>query len=308
MRKKGILFVVIACISWAFMGVTSRNLYNLGVDAWTIAFFRCAIAGSFYWLLLLKQKPSSLIVKLKDIPFLALYGITALGLGFMTYNLSIQHISIAMATVLMFTNPIWVVILNRIFFNVSISISKVLCIFCVLFGCILIAKAYDPSQLSLNLFGIIMGLVNGLFFALQLVLPKFSKRNHSKDTILSYGFLMGSIFLIFFADFDVIKGLIFNSSQNLYFILNLLVLGIINTFIANSFYVKATDYIDDGTVSLLVALEPILSSIVAFYFFKEVLELAQIIGMIIVIFTISFMEYYSNKKNNDLKFNNKKTA
>lgn len=308
MRKKGILLVVIACISWAFMGITSRNLYNLGLDAWTIAFFRCFIAGFLYLIFILNKDPNLLKVKLKELPFLILYGVSTLAIGFITYNLAVQHISIAMATVLMFTNPIWVVLLNKIFFKINIPFSKILCIFSVIFGCILIAKAYDPAQLSLNLFGITMGLVNGLLFALQLVLPKFSKANHKKDTILSYGFLTGALFLLFFADFKTVNQLIFHSTKTYSLLINLFIIGVINTFLSNSFYVKATDYIDDGTVSILVALEPILSAIVAFYVFDEKLILPQLFGMLIVISTISFMEYYQSKSNKKRNKQNKKIA
>lgn len=290
MKQKGILLVIIACIFWGLMGITSRNLHLLSVDAFAISFFRVSIAGFCYLIWILKRNKSMLNTDLKSIVFFAVYGIVTFAIPFIAYNISIARIPISVATVLMFTSPIWVIFIKRVFFYEKISRKKMIVIMLVIFGCMLISKLYQIKHCYLDPIGIFAGLLNGLLFALQIVMPKFYKGKCKKDTMIIYGFLFAGLFLALFMDFKKISYVMINNENLTFLIENILAIGVLSTFVANTAYIKSTEYIDESLTSILSSLELVISSIFAYFIFHETLEPLQILGMLIVICAVTLLE------------------
>lgn len=289
-RNKGILLVVIATIFWGIMGVTSRSLANAGLDPMSISFFRCIIASVGFLLWLLKTNKEVLKIDKKGIIVCSLYGIFTFALCFVAFNMSVAKIPISIATVLMFTNPIWVTIFNAIFFKEKITLRKIIVIIFAMIGCLCIANVFSGEKIQLDIIGVIAGAVTGILFALQIVIPRFFENTYKKDTMLIYGFIAGTIFLALFTDFSAINKAISTNSEPIKVILNILSIGLLSTFISNTFYVKATEYIDTGLTSILVALEPVLGSIFAFIIFGETLNGIQIFGALIIVLSAMLLE------------------
>jgi len=295
-KKKGYILVIIAAVFWGYMGVPTRNLGNLKFDPFAISFFRTTIAAIFYFLYCLKKKPNSLKVDSKGIIFFLIYGIFAFALTFITYNISINYVSVSIATVLMFTCPIWVVILSHFLFKEDINKNKIVAIILNLFGCFMIAKGYEFGNFSLSLKGVVCGLISGFTFALQGILAKIVGEKYDKDCLLSYSFLFASLFLIFFVDLKNTVNVLENSNDMYFIIKNIIVIGVFNTVIANGSYVKAVEYIEASVCSIIVSLELVVAAIVAYFVFNEGLEILQIIGMVMVMGSIVILNIKKKQK------------
>lgn len=288
-RKKGISLVLIATTFWGMMGINSRTLSLEGLSAMDIAFIRCSIAGVLFTIYMLIKKPNELKQKVSGIFVGCIYGIVCFVLGFMTYNISVERVPISVATVLMFTNPIWVSIFGTVVFKDKMTKKKLFVICMCILGCICISDIMSTGGANLDIIGIIAGLTNGMTFAMQIIIPRFFEGKYSKDAILVYGFISSTIVLSFFTDFSAISAAIIgeNSSK---VILNMLAISVLSTFIASTFYVKSTEYIETQVTSILVSLEPILGSIFAFFIFGETMSQTQLLGAVIVILAACILE------------------
>ncbi|WP_024614771.1 DMT family transporter [Clostridium sp. Ade.TY] len=282
-KKKGISLVLIATLFWGMMGVTSRTLTNAGIDSMSISFFRCLIASIGFSIFLLIFNRKAFKVDLKGIIISGIYGIVTFGLSFTTFNIAVERVPIAVATVLMFTNPIWVTIFNAIFFKEKITARKAFIILLAITGCVLISNIFGVGFENLDVIGLLIGLSTGILFALQLVIPRFFTDTYSKDSMLIYGFIFSTIALAFFTNFDSIGTAISSNSSSVFVIANILSIGVLSTFIANIAYVKATDYIETGVASVLVALEPVLGSLFAYLVYGETLTAFQLLGGVFII-------------------------
>lgn len=282
-KKKGISLVLIATLFWGMMGVTSRTLTNAGIDSMSISFFRCLIASIGFSIFLLIFNRKAFKVDLKGIIISGIYGIVTFGLSFTTFNIAVERVPIAVATVLMFTNPIWVTIFNAIFFKEKITSRKAFIILLAITGCVLISNIFGVGFENLDVIGLLIGLSTGILFALQLVIPRFFTDTYSKDSMLIYGFIFSTIALAFFTNFDSIGTAISSNSSPVFVIANILSIGVLSTFIANIAYVKATDYIETGVASVLVALEPVLGSLFAYLVYGETLTAFQLLGGVFII-------------------------
>lgn len=282
-KKKGISLVLIATLFWGMMGVTSRTLGNAGINSMSISFFRCLIASIGFGIFLFILNKNAFKIDLKGIIISGIYGIVAFGLSFTTFNIAVERVPIAVATVLMFTNPIWVTIFNAIFFKERITAKKAVVIALAITGCILISNIFGVGIENLDVVGLLIGLSTGVLFALQLVIPRFFDGKYSKDSMLIYGFIFSTIVLAFFTNFSGINTAITTNSSPMFVIFNILSIGILSTFIANISYVKATDYIETGVASVLVALEPVLGSLFAYLVYEETLTVLQLLGGLLIV-------------------------
>lgn len=300
-KKRGVWMMIFATLFWGFMGISNRYLNEVNFQPIDIAFTRSIIGAILTTIFLLITNRSAFKVTFKGFMFCALYGIINYSIGISLYSLSVERIPIGVATVLMFSNPIWVTLLNYIFFKEKISFKKMIVILTCIFGCMCIIDIFSTGGQNLDLIGITAGVLDGVTFALQIVMPRFVEKTISKDSILLYGFWSSAICLIFFADIPRLASGIINSPNPLFYFGNVLSIGVLSTFIANTFYVNSTKYIGTSLPSMMVALEPTFATVLAFFIFGESMKPIQILGTLIVIGSVMALELNFEKIMNRLK-------
>lgn len=300
-KKRGVWMMIFATLFWGFMGISNRYLNEVNFQPIDIAFTRSIIGAILTTIFLLITNRSAFKVTFKGFMFCALYGIINYSIGISLYSLSVERIPIGVATVLMFSNPIWVTLLNYIFFKEKISFKKMMVILTCIFGCMCIIDIFSTGGQNLDLIGITAGVLDGVTFALQIVMPRFVEKTISKDSILLYGFWSSAICLIFFADIPRLASGIINSPNPLFYFGNVLSIGVLSTFIANTFYVNSTKYIGTSLPSMMVALEPTFATVLAFFIFGESMKPIQILGTLIVIGSVMALELNFEKIMNRLK-------
>lgn len=300
-KKRGVWMMIFATLFWGFMGISNRYLNEVNFQPIDIAFARSIIGAILTTIFLLITNRSAFKVTFKGFMFCALYGIINYSIGISLYSLSVERIPIGVATVLMFSNPIWVTLLNYIFFKEKISFKKMIVILTCIFGCMCIIDIFSTGGQNLDLIGITAGVLDGVTFALQIVMPRFVEKTISKDSILLYGFWSSAICLIFFADTPRLASGIINSPNPLFYFGNVLSIGVLSTFVANTFYVNSTKYIGTSLPSMMVALEPTFATVLAFFIFGESMKPIQILGTLIVIGSVMALELNFEKIMNRLK-------
>lgn len=289
-KMKGIFLVIIAALFWGYMGVPTKYLGELNFDGFSIAFFRTSIAGIVYVLYCLKKDSSLLKVNKKGLLFFMIYGVVAFAGTFISYILAVKYISIALATMFMFTSQIWVVILSYFIFKEKFTLKKGIAILLTLVGCFLMCKIYNPNNVDLNIKGVLFGVISGFTFALQIILAKINLSKYNQDTLLAYSFIFASIILIPFMDIKNTIDIITSSNNTSFIISNILIIGFFNTVIANGAYVKSVQYIEVGIASIIASSEIVISAIIAYIIFKESLDMGQILGMILILVSVIILE------------------
>ena len=289
-RQTGILMMLVATFFWGFMGISSRYLNEINFNSYDISFVRSISGFIFTGILILFTNRTAFKVGLRGLAFCTFYGILNFSIGISAYSFAVARIPLSVATVLMFSNPIWVSILGYIFFKDKIGLKKIIVISTCIFGCMCIIDIFSTKGSNLDTLGILAAIFNGMTFAMQIVLPRFVDEKIQKDTLLLYGFMSSSIFLLFFADPSRLISRLTSSSEPIFYSIHILIIGILCTFVANTLYIKSTHYIGTSLPSMMVALEPTFASILAFFIFGENMTIIQVIGALIVIGSVIAME------------------
>ena len=122
-KKTGLLMVLVATLFWGYMGISSRFLNAVNLRAQDISFVRALTAAVLLSVFLLITNRSAFKISFKGLLFCIFYGVITIALSFTLYSTAVERIPISVATILMFSNPIWVSIFERIFFKEKIVLK-----------------------------------------------------------------------------------------------------------------------------------------------------------------------------------------
>lgn len=279
---KGIVLAITGACMWGIMGIFVRGLSAVGYSSYDIAFLRCILAGVAFFIVKAVTNPKVLKIDFKGIVICLFYGVCAYVMGFVCYGISVERIPVAVATVLMFMSPIWVAILGVLVFHEKLTKQTVITILICIFGAALVANVFSSSDGSMDVIGIVAGILNGFGVALQIMIPRYFAKEYERDTLLVYGFLGAALGLFFVTDFQTIV-ISLKSSEIVSVLINIIGLGILCTMVANVAVVKATEYISTTTCSILSSLEVVVGAIVGILIFHESMNVLQVIGVIVVV-------------------------
>ncbi|WP_186429535.1 DMT family transporter [Clostridium sp. BSD9I1] len=291
--KKGYFYALLAGASWGTMGIFVKNLADLGFDSMTISSFRPTVAVIAYIIINLIKDPKCFKTDLKGLLLFAIYGVFALDGMFIASTYAVKYTGVATASVLLFINPIIVVVLSYFIFKEKFTVKKFIALILAIVGCCLVVKAYDSSAFKVNLIGIIWGVTSGFAVALQNILGKIGIKKYSYKTHLIYSFLFGAIFLWFFAPPWTLVTSVKDTSS----LVNIIGLGVVATLVPNCSIVKSLQYIESGKASIVASVEPVIASILAFIIFGELFEIPQLIGIVLIMSSIILIQLKEKVQN-----------
>ncbi|KGO13288.1 DMT family transporter [Clostridium botulinum] len=291
-KKLGLILVLLAAMFWGYVGVPTKHLADLGFDNYTISFFKTSIPAIFYFIYSFRRDPSLFKVDKKGILFFIIYGIVVIAGCFIAFNITINLLPLALATMFLYTSQIWVVTISYFMFKEKFTPQKAISMLLILIGCFMMCEMHKLGSFNLSTKGIFWGIISGLTFALQILLAKVSneKYQYNHNSLLTYSFLFAAIFLFPFMDMKN-NIHIFQSSNNLFFLFKSIFWSVIGTLIANTAYVKSVEYIEASIASMVSSLELVIASVLGFIVFNQALNLIQILGMVLILVSIILLEF-----------------
>lgn len=264
------------------MGIFGRLIYRYEPDPIMVVTFRALIAAVLLISLVALFDSSKLRIKKTDIPFFALYGFFAVTLTFILFFYAIKYTTIAIATILIYTFPSWVLFLSIFILNEKLNKNKVLALLLTFLGCILVTQVYDQRFLDLNLKGIIYGLFCGFGAALYTIFGKKALLKHDPFTVVTYALGFGALFLLFFRGPRVLLAVDYPFLAWVW----IFTLAIVPTLVGYSLYTRGLKYLEASRTGIVATWEIIVASGLAFVIFGEKLTLPLILGVVLILWGI----------------------
>ncbi len=290
--SKGLLMVSCAGICWATTGLFGTFLFREGLDPINVASTRSVLAAILFLCFLLAAHPKKLIVSPKQIFMLALGGLVGIAIFNIFYLSAIDAAGMSTAVVLLYTSPVFAVVLSRIFLGEPLSRIKIAALVIAFTGVVMVAEAFNFSAFLDNPHSVLLGLGAGLFFALLSVFGKYLTGSTHRLTTSFYLLFTGSLFLAiirppWLAVMEII------SSPSL--LLALTALVVISTFSSHFLYIYGLSYLEAGKASIAVAIEPPAAIFLAYFFLGERLASVQYAGVIMVLAAVFLLRIPAKK-------------
>jgi drug/metabolite transporter (DMT)-like permease len=191
-----------------------------------------------------------------------------------TFFQSVQTGGVALALITYSTFPVFVAVLEPLFFR-----EKWQTIDIVLAALALAGVAVLPSRFELRdraTQGVLWGIASGLTFALLSLLNRRFVRHHASTTIALYQDLFAAATLLPFVAADW-------PALTLRDVLLLVVLGVLCTAVAHSLFIAGMQGISARTASMIACLEPVYGTLLAILFLHEIPTLRTALGGILIL-------------------------
>ncbi len=225
----------------------------------------------------------------------AIFGVAVNQLSFF-YGLSLT--APISASILMSATPIMVLALSVVFLRERITLLKTWGIVSAIAGALVLILngKRDPVVATDPQLGNFMVLINALSYAVYLVLAKPLMTRYSAVTVAKYLYLFG-LFLVFTFGYEEVASISWAALPS-EAIFSLFYVVVMLSCLAYLFNLTAMKKVRASTVGVYVYLQPVFSSIFAFFLGKDSLNVVKVVAMALVFFGVYLVSFQNQKARN----------
>ncbi|MEH6949602.1 EamA family transporter [Bacillus sp. JJ634] len=290
-NKLALLLIGAGASLWGIIGLFVSSLYEMGFSPIQVVTIRALSATLFLVLYIIFKNRQLLKIKVSDSKYFIGTGIFSFVLFNWCVFSAIKETSISVATILLYTAPAFVTIFSRFIFKEFLTTRKVLALLITFIGCSFVIGILPNTNESISLYGLILGLGSGLFYALYSIFGKFALRKYNSLTVTAYTFLFAAIAVTPFSGLWLVVPLFSDMKVWVYII----GLGFLSTMLPFIFYTKGLNTIESSQASIIATIEPVVASLVGFLIFHEKLNVWQYFGIFLVIAAVIIVQETSKK-------------
>lgn len=287
-------FVVLAALFWGLSGGIGGILMAGGWDAFVVSFYRGAI-GLVIVLVWLAIRPHGNGLRKGRLWFWS--SIAGLGVAgnFSFYFVSIGQGSVAVAVTLMYCAPVFVYLVSFALKLERPTASKWVAIAMVILGIVLLTQIYDVRAGGVTPLGVGAGLLAGLSYAIFIFGFKYAAPHGSPQAILSIAFAVLAIILILPAGFDETIAALSTPDWPLF-----AALGVFGAGLSFVLYIIGLNHTAPAVASIVGMVEPVTASLFGVVVLSENLAAPQIVGMGLILITVTMLSVNSRVTQTDL--------
>ena len=284
-RAAGYVLAAGAATSWGAQTIVAKLLLTSGLPATWLVSTRTALAAVVLTAATALARPGLLRVHPRDLWRLALLGTAGMSLSNYTYYLTLTLIPVAMAAILLYMTPLFVLAGGILFFRERLRRQDLLAAAVTIVGAVLLVRVYESSAMRVNAVGLTLGIFNAISFAFLNLWAKTLPPRLSPWTVLVYAFAAGTLFWLPLSP----PWQILFTSQPTSVWLGLGIVTVFGTLLPSALYFAALTRISAAHVSVTSTLEPVVSGIVAFAVLGEILAPPQLAGGALVLAGIALL-------------------
>lgn len=279
------LYIIVAGCLWGIISIFIKVLKEVGFDSLQCVAVRAFFAAVLLFLYLLVADREKLRIAWKDIKYFLGTGICSIVLFNYCYFEAIEQIGgAAIPALLLYTAPIFVMILSAMIFKEKITTRKIVALILTFAGLGFVTGAFTGTE-HLSIGALLLGLGSGLGYALYSIFGKLVTDKYNAVTITFYTFVVAAIGVIPMAGIVSKVQLLWNGKA----IVAALGLALVSTVLPFLFYTKGLQKVEASKASILATVEPFMASIVGVVCFHETFYPAKVIGMLLIIFAIIYL-------------------
>lgn len=289
--KKGIIALSVTVFIWA----STFTLIKIGLERITplnLSFVRSILATFFLlgWLLL-KGNRQEIARALKfHLGYIIGLGVVGVALFNIFQNIGIGLTSSGIASLLVASNPVFILILSASFLGEKITKSKVAGIVLGFVGIIIVTFLGKNMALLLrsgSFWGNILALLSAVCWAVYSVMNKSALKRYSPLILTALAYVFGSLILFFFCFTFEDVSLIFQWSLSSWLIL--LYLGILASGVTFYLWNYALSIMEASRVSVFIFLIPVLAILLGKVILNETITGFTFLGTALVLSGIYLM-------------------
>ena len=275
------IFVLSAGILWGLIGIFSRSLMGAGLSVSGIVFVRNVGSLVLLGLLFVCTDRSVFKIQWKHLPIFLGTGIISVLLFTLCYFSCQRLCSLAVAAVLLYTAPAFVVVLSAALWKDKITKRKLSALLIAFLGCTLVTGVWSGNA-DMTLWGAVLGVASGFFYALYSIFGHYALRHYQPFTVTFYTFAVAGIGALFVAKPAELAGCLAQPGM-VWMALGLVAVSTVGPYLL---YTKGLAGLDSGKAAILACIEPVTSAIVGIAVFSEPMSLSVVLGLVCILISV----------------------
>lgn len=292
MKKNAFLMILLASVLWATLGIFGTEMSKIGFSSLQISSLRITGAAIFFILTVWITDKNKFKIKIKDLWLFAVMGVgCVLGMSVL-YFYTLINTSLPVASILLYTSPIWVIIISAIVFKEKITLQKFVALICAFAGCILVSLNGGGSGI-IGIWFFITGLLSGLAYGMYSILGSVALKKYHPYTVTTYAFIFGAISSWFVANPLEIMAVAIGYPDKPVVIMWMVLVGLVTSYMAFMFYTLGLLNTTPGKAAIMACADPLTSTIFGILIYGQK---ASFLGMLLIFLAIGLVNNFGISK------------
>lgn len=197
-KTKATFCVLAAGVMWGCMSLFIRALTAAGFSPFEIVAGRMVVGVAVLLVIIVATDSKKLKIRLRDIWIFAYLGVIGMTLYNFFYILCINLSEASIAIVLLYTSPMFVMIMGAVLFKESVTVRKVISLAMTFLGCVLVAGVLGGVPMTPAAFA--AGLAGGFFYGTYSIVARVGLARYDALTVSFYTFVFCMIACLALSD------------------------------------------------------------------------------------------------------------
>ncbi|MBI9112966.1 DMT family transporter [Maridesulfovibrio ferrireducens] len=276
MNLRGCILILIAAVMWSLIGPVSKFPLEQGIPPLENAFWRALFA----WILFAVHayRIRAFKIATKDIPFVVCFGIVGVTVFYGSYQLAVQGVGAALASVLLYTAPAWVAFMSWLFLGEKMGPIKLCALSMTIIGVVCVSLGPQifgtGKELTFTWFGLMCGLTSGFAYALYFIFGKTFFSRYTTPTIFLYALPIGAAGLLPFFEFH-------HKTPTSW--ICIITLAVICTYVSYTLYYAGMRWLEATNAAVIATIEPVMAAILAWWWWDESFDWTGYLGSMLIV-------------------------
>ncbi len=286
------VFVALAGCLWGTTGLFIRQFNAVGLTAMNIVELRSAITLVVMVAIVLFIDPKLLRIRLRDAWCFLGTGLFSILFFNFCYFQTIQVSSMAVAATLLYTSPVFVMVLSLWLFGEKLTGKKIAALALALTGCVLVSGVLTGGGLTWQ--GALLGVGAGVGYALYSIFTRCALlRGYHSMTITAYTFVFSTVGGLFLVDYPAIGGAFAQSGWGLFGLVT--AYAVVTTVLPYILYTVGLTGVENSKAAVIAAVEPVMAALLGLIVFREVPDMPAAVGMVLVLAAVLVLNVQRRK-------------
>lgn len=279
----GSALIILAGVFWGSMGLFVRALTDYGFDSIQIVALRLSVAAVVFVALSLALGRGKWRIAARDIPLFLGLGLGSILFFTVCYFTAIGMMTLSAAAILLYTSPIWVMLMSCVFFKERLTGKKLIALLCAFGGCMLVSGI---SGGTLSLAGLAVGLCSGIGYGLYSILGAVALKKYPPLTVTAGTFTVAALGAWCICAPGELVGMLAAAPDAGALALLIVAAGLITAVVPFAAYTVGLKYTEPGRAAILATVEPMVATLLGAAVYGEKITPTSALGVALILAAI----------------------
>ena len=276
----GVSQLLLASVGFGFLGIFGKIAFDQGLGVGSFLTYRFVLATLLLWAYCLLFNPSVIRFPLQQIFISALLGIFGYAVFSSLYFTAVHGVSVALASMLLYTYPFWVSVLSHFFLGERMSSRQWLCLSIATLGLAFLLWGHIEVH---NTMAVLAGLGSAMTYAIYILASAHFQKKVKPLSSSLYVITFCALALYLYHHPSIKASLDLSVRAGT----SVVGIAIICTIMPLTLILAGLQKMKSSEAALLTMMEPITAAAMAWFIFHESLEAVQILGVALVLGSIA---------------------